>query len=255
MEKVSAKLEEKIKEAKKLGADYKALETYRDQLEADLASLQKTADLSQMQVQQYLAKIQAYEGMIAAKDKELTELKAQNEELSDNVASLSTERDSLIGDTEELSSAMKEVEESNKTLSSLASILKAENIQVTALNKRNKEESRSVFRAKRIDKLTFDFTIAENKIAQSGNKDLFLRLLEPSSGAVVFNAASGSGQFNLDGTQSSYTVREQIVYSNAQQRVKMTYDRPDDYAFKSGTYTVEIYAEGKQIGYKAFKVD
>ena len=254
MEKVSAKLEEKIKEAKKLGADYKALETYRDQLEADLASLQKTADLSQMQVQQYLAKIQAYEGLIAAKDKELAELKAQNEQLTENVESLSSERDSLTGTTEELSSAMEEVEESNKTLSSLASILKAENIQVTALNKRDKEESRNVFRAKKIDKLSFAFTVAENKIAQSGNKELYLRLVEPS-GTVVFNAASGSGQFNLDGSQTSYTLSQPIAYNNASQNVNMTYDRPDDYSFQKGTYKVEIYAEGKQIGYKAFKVN
>ncbi|MDX2304555.1 MAG: hypothetical protein NW226_17235 [Microscillaceae bacterium] len=254
MENISAKLEEKIKEAKKLGADYKALETYRDQLEADLASLQKTADISQVQVQQYLAKIQAYEGVIAAKDKELAELRAQNEQLSEENESLSTERDSLESSTEALSTTVKAVEESNQKLSSLASVLRAENIQITALSKKNKEESRNVFRAKRIDKLTFDFVIAKNAIAQSGNKDLYLRLVEPA-GTVVFNAKAGSGQFDMDGSQASYTTRKQILYNNSQQNVQMAYDRPSDYEFKTGTYTVEIYSDGKQIGYKAFKVE
>ncbi len=254
MEQVSQQLDEKINEAKKLGADYEALQAYKDQLEADLETLQKTTDISQAQVRQYLAKIQGYEEVIAAKDRELMRLRAQNQQLTQERDSLTTEAASLKDSTTALSSTVEKVEESNRKLSNLAATLRAENITVSAYNKRDKAESRNVFRARRIDKLTIDFVLAENKVAEAGSKAIYLRLVEPS-GTVVYNTKAGSGKFEIEGKQTSYTLQQEVMYSQTRRNVQFMYDKPKDYDFKEGKYTIELYSGGKQIGYKVFKVD
>lgn len=246
MDSISKELDLKIKEAQKLGADYKTLETYKAQLESDISSLRNSADISSVQIKQYQDKIQAYEQMLSVKEKELQALKEENKQLTEA-------KDSLITKTDSLSSTVNEVTESNKILTAAASILHAENINVVAFNNRDKQESRSAFRAKRIDKLTIDFTVAENLIAQKGNKDIFLRLVEPS-GTVIFNAAAGSGQFDLDGQASNFTLKKQIFYDNSDQKVQFVFNKPNDYDFKEGSYKIEIYSESKQIGYKVFGV-
>lgn len=253
MKEISKQLDDKIAEARKLGADYKSLQAYKEQLESDIVALKQSNELSQVQVRQYTQKIQAFEKMIAAKDKELQELKEQNAQLSEEKDSLLVTTDSLKSEKASLSKNLDEVTETNKVLKDAASVLRAENITITALNARDKEESRNVFRAKRIDKVTVDFNLAKNLLANSGNKDVYLRLLEPS-GTVIINRAIGSGNFDSDGKSMNYTLRKQVMYNNDTQSVKMAFDKPKDYDFNTGKYAIELYCEGKQIGYKTFEV-
>lgn len=254
MDRVSQQLADKIKEAKKLGADYKELEQYKTELENDLANLQKNAQITQYQLNQYLSKVQNYEQVIAAKDKELAQLREENTRLSGENEQLSTDKDSLLTETADLSSSLDEATDENRVLTDVASSLKAQNINVIAYNKRAKEESKNVFRAKRIDRLDISMIIAANSVAQTGSKTLYLRLVEPS-GAVVFNSALGSGQFNLDGSSTSFTLKKDISYSGSAQNVKFSFEKPGDYNFKEGSYKVELFSEGKPIGLKVFRVD
>ncbi|NJO03541.1 MAG: hypothetical protein HC880_19340, partial [Bacteroidia bacterium] len=152
-----------------------------------------------------------------------------------------------------LESSLDEVQVSNRNLTSAASILRAEDITIKAYNKRDKQESRNTFKGKNIDKLTVAFSLAKNNIAEPGNREIYLRLIEPQ-GTVLFNAAAGSGQFELDGQEAKFTQKTQVIYSNSATPVQIVYDRPGDYDFKTGKYTVELYADGKQIGYKVFDV-
>jgi cell division protein ZapB len=253
MKDLSEQLDDKITEAKKLGADYKALEEYKNQVEADRKALQGNLQLSQVQVKQYQDKIGAYENMLALKNKELTELKAKNEQLTQERDTLATAKKNLEEEKTKLSTTVTEVEESNKKLNELASILRAENIGVSSYNRRDKAESRNVFKAKNIDRLKVDFIVAENNIAPKGNREVYMRLIEPE-GTIVFNPAVGSGKFDASGENMSFTTKKQIFYNNAPQNVQFALDTPKDYDYKTGKYAVELYCDGKQIGYKSFEV-
>jgi peptidoglycan hydrolase CwlO-like protein len=253
MKDLSEQLDEKIAEAKKLGADYKALEEYKNQLESDRKALQGNLQLSQSQLKQFQDKIGAYQQMITAKDKELAELKAKNQELTTQRDSLAVQKDSLTKEKERLTSTVSEVEESNKKLNAIASILRAENISVTAYNRRDKQESRNTFKAKNIDRLKVDLVIAENNIAPKGNREVFMRLVEPG-GTVVFAPALGSGKFDAEDDNLTFTQKKQILYDNSAQNMQFSFDTPKDYDFKTGKYSVELFCDGKQIGLKTFEV-
>ncbi|MCU0447960.1 MAG: hypothetical protein MUE85_23925 [Microscillaceae bacterium] len=253
MRDVSKQLDEKIAESKKLGADYKTLQAYKEQLESDIAALKQNSELSQVQIRQYGQKIQAYQTMLAAKDKELAELKEKNAQLTEEKDSLLVTSDSLKGTTQALTGTLKEVNESNRKLTDAAATLRAENIAIAAYNSREKQESRNTFRAKRIDKLMVDFSIARNAIAQAGNKEVFMRIVEPS-GTVIYNQQAGSGKFDFEGSETSFTTKKNVAYTNQATTVKMAFDKPKDYDFNAGKYQVELYCEGKQIGFKSFEV-
>ncbi len=253
MSNLNEQLEAKIQEAKELGADYESLLQQKRDLENDLSSLQTQKDLSNAQARQYLVKIQSYETTLAAKEKELESLRAENAILTEAKDSLSSVSQDLSETKAELEEDLTETEESNRKLTNVASTLKAQNIEVSAYNKRDKQESRNTFKARNIDKLTVTFEIAENQVAEAGNVDLHLRLLEPS-GAVLTNSRLGSGSFERDGGTASYTKKTTVIFNNSQLPVSMEMDKPDDYKFSRGNYTVELYAAGKIIGYKTFNV-
>ncbi len=253
MEALSKDLDAKIKESKKLGADYKALLEYKNRIEQDLSNLQGQASMSQAQANQYLTKIQGYEQVITAKDKELEELRAQNKALQEERDMLSSTKDSLKSQTETLSSTVDEVKENNQRLSNVAATLKAESISILAFNSRDKAESRNVFRAKRIEKLSVDFIIAENQIADAGNKNIFFRLIEPA-GTVVYSSSQG-GKTEANGQSITYSTKKQVTYTNTRLPVNIIFEKQDDYEFNKGKYKIELYAEGKIIGFQSFVVD
>ncbi len=252
MEALAKDLDAKIKESKKLGADYKALQEYKSQIEQDLAAIKQNADVSTAQVRQYQAKIQNYEQVISAKDKELAELREQNRQLSEERDYLATTKDSLESQTNQLSNTVSEVKESNQRLTSVAATLKAEAISILAYDNRNKAESRNVFRARRIEKLGIDFTLAENQIAEAGNRTIYVRVVEPS-GTVVFNNAQG-GNFEANGQNLTFSTRKQVLYSNNRLPVSIMFEKQKDYSFNEGKYKIELYADGKLIGLQGFEV-
>jgi predicted regulator of amino acid metabolism with ACT domain len=253
MEALAKDLDAKIKESKKLGVDYKTLLEYKNQIEQDLATLQKSADISSTQARQYLAKIQGYEQVIVAKDKELADLREQNKALGEERDFLSSTKDSLESETESLSSTVSEVKQNNQKLTNVAATLKAEAISILAYNNRDKAESRNVFRARRIEKLSIDFVIAENQITESGSKNIYMRLVEPA-GTVVFNSNQG-GKTEANGQDITYTMRKQIAYSNTRQPVNIIFEKQGDYDFNEGKYKIELYADGKLIGFQSFVVN
>jgi chromosome segregation ATPase len=253
MEALAKDLDAKIKESKKLGVDYKTLLEYKNQIEQDLATLQKSADISSTQARQYLAKIQGYEQVIVAKDKELADLREQNKALGEERDFLSSTKDSLESETESLSSTVSEVKQNNQKLTNVAATLKAEAISILAYNNRDKAESRNVFRARRIEKLSIDFVIAENQITESGSKNIYMRLVEPA-GTVVFNSNQG-GKTEANGQDITYTMRKQIAYSNTRQPVNIIFEKQGDYDFNEGKYKIELFADGKLIGFQSFVVN
>lgn len=252
MEALAKDLDAKIKESKKLGADYKALQEYKNQLEQDLSVLKKNADVSNVQVRQYQSKIQNYEQVIASKDKELEELREQNRQLSEERDYLTSTKDSLENEANELSTTVSEVTENNKRLTNVAATLKAEAISILAYNNRDKAESRNVFRARRIEKLSIDFTLAENQIAEAGNRTIYVRVVEPS-GTVIFNSAQG-GKFEANDQSLTYSTRKQVLYSNNRLPVNIMFEKQKDYDFNEGKYKIELYADGKLIGLQGFEV-
>ena len=130
----------------------------------------------------------------------------------------------------------------------IASILKAENIRVSIINAKGKESTDDVYKAKNIQKVKIAFNLAENNVSKKNNKEIYLRLIEPS-GSTLFE---GDKTFTLNGKEVFYTEKKSIDFTNTRQAVAYIHQKGS--AYKPGKYLFELYADGSQIGQGSFMV-
>lgn len=118
------------------------------------------------------------------------------------------------------------------------SVLKARNIRLTALNAKSKE----VTRIKNAARLRTDFMLAANELTTPGDKTVYVRILAPD-GYVL--SSEGAPTFEFEGERLSYSAQRSIDYQNEDIEVGIFYNGS---GFTAGTYTVQLYAEGRLIG-------
>lgn len=244
LDSISRELDLRIAEVQKLGGDVASLEKIKAELEADKKNLQNRSAFS---ARKYEEKIKAYEEMLVSKDTEIAKLKTINEELFTENTTLKTQKNQL---NESISAIEKDKQELAQKVA-IASALKTENLSINAINERGKERERGEYRAKQIDKIKISFNLAENNVAQIESKDIYMRLIEPD-GAALFDLSTGGGTFMVDGKETFYTAKQQILFDNTRQQVSFVYDKGNPY--KSGKHIVELYADGYLIGQGSFVV-
>jgi hypothetical protein len=132
----------------------------------------------------------------------------------------------------------------------IASRLAAENIAVVALNARGKARE-DEFRARQVSKLQVTFNIAKNDVAPVAGKDILMRIKDENDN-VLFDVARGSGTFELDGKETFYTAKQEILFDNSRQEVRFLYEKGSEYL--PGAYIMELYTDGYLMGSKSFKV-
>jgi hypothetical protein len=133
----------------------------------------------------------------------------------------------------------------------IASALKAESLDITAINEKGKERDKGEYRAKQIDRIKIAFNLGENNVAKIETKDIYMRLIEPD-GAAVFDMATGGGTFMFENQETFFTAKQEILFDNTRQPVSFVFDKGTPY--KTGKYTVELYADGFKIGQGSFVV-
>ncbi len=199
------------------------------------------------QINNLSSKLAEYKKILETKDQEIVFLRAKTDSLTSEVGNLSQKNlqmnDSIV--------ALNTVKTELAQQVAIASVLKAENIRVTAINKKDKELAKDEYKAKDIVKLKVMFSIGDNKVARKDNKQIHFRLIEPS-GSVLYDAAAGGGFFNAEGKDLPYTDKKSIKFDNTKQVVGFVYVKGTEY--RSGNYTVEIYGDGTKIGETEFTV-
>lgn len=260
LDSISKSLDEKILEVQSLGGNIAELEAVKAQLENDKKKLK--TDLS-FSIQKYESKIKDYETFLAAKDDDIRKLKEENGVLVTKNQTLETEKQQVIVENatlktekEELSTTLTKTVDDFTTKNNdlkrqvtLASAMKAINVQVTALSSKGKERDGGEYKAKRIDQLKVSFIMPSNPVAAQNNKDIYVRVLD-ANGAVVENGNGGIVQ--VDGKEIGYSFKQSVPFENNDQRVDLVSGKGASYT--KGKYSVELYSEGFKIGKGAFEV-
>jgi septal ring factor EnvC (AmiA/AmiB activator) len=128
----------------------------------------------------------------------------------------------------------------------VASTLHASNFNILPIDERKGGKEKTAKTAKRADKLRVSFDLDENRVAQSGNKDVYICITDPSGNPIAVEAL-GSGKFNTrDGQEKLYTKKIDVLYTQGQ-RQTVNVDWKQD-KFVKGSYKVEVYHNGFKIG-------
>ena len=182
---------------------------------------------------------------------EISKLKAKNQALISENAKLKEENKQLGTDLAGANENNAKLEGINNELEGKVAIGKrlqtfekiAEGIKV----RRNGEE-KSTNRARRADKIRVAFTIGKNEIADAGELDLYLRVLDPNDRVISENGE----EFNYKNEKIAFTSKESINYQNSATDVIIYAEKSGGQSFEEGLYKVQVYTRTDMILVETF---
>ncbi len=234
-----------VEELKDISESYKDLETNnsalnsklkkeQEKIEELLTQLKKVKSSDNYRISQYKDEIETLKNIMKGYIAQIDELNqknkqliAENTEIKENYDIVVTEREELVEKSDSLQNKVE-----------IASELQVLNIGFVALNKRGKATKR----IKKTTKFQICFTLNKNKITETGNKAVFIRIADPS-GKILRNNTSGF--FDFQGASIAFSSNKNITYDGKGQDICMYYNNSED--LPKGTYSVFIFIDGKQI--------
>ncbi len=222
----------------KKDSDIKSL---RGQIEAELKKEKRDSNKLQSLINELKGKVNDYETQIA-------QLRAENEQLTTSNRQLTVQRDSLTTTSQTLAQNLSTVQTEKAQVEDVASTLHASNISIAAINVKGSGKEKSTSTAKRADLFRISFQLDENRIAPSGEKELYVVVTGPD-GKPITTPSTGSGTFQTrsDG-EKVFTNKVDVRYEQGQ-RLPVSFNwKVDNSRYQTGNYKIEIYHNGYKIG-------
>lgn len=125
------------------------------------------------------------------------------------------------------------------------SLLAATGIKAEGVHYRFGKKEVVTEKAKKVEKIKISFTITANRIAKSGNRDVYIRVLTPD-GKELSKTGDQSSIFNFEGTKGFYDAIQPVDYTN--QEVQLVTYCASQSGFIPGNYIIKLYADGGEMG-------
>ena len=246
LDSIGSALDAKILEIQKLGGDIDDMLVVKAELEAEKKKLLTTNKANRNVISSLKDRVDGYQELLIQKDKEIVQLKAQNDVLLTENTTLKTEKNQL---SESISTISKTATRLTEQVA-IASQLKVTGMKIFAVNKKGRERE-AEFRNRHIANIKIEFMVNENKVAPIEGKELLVRVIAPDKN-VLFDVTRGSGSFNFEGRELFYTAKKEILYDRSGQKVSLLYDKGSEYAI--GQHMVEVYTDEYLMGKGSFVV-
>ena len=185
----------------------------------EITRLKKELATVRAVLRSYILQVDSLQRMNTALASENEQVKAQYNEATARISNLNTEKANL----------------SEKV--AIASQLDATGISVQAQNKRNK----SAKKVKDVRRFVVHFTITKNITASTGNRNVYVRLLQPTNSVV-----NPSGSFSYENRSLQFSASKVIEYTGEEQGVTLYI--PVGETLSAGTYRCDIFADNQNIG-------
>jgi len=233
---------------------YDSLQTENDTINEQLFLAQtKVKDLL-IEVEQTkkisISKINAYQ-------KELTTLRGIMRDFVVQIDSLNRRNQELMAENLEVKEQYKRVETEKAQLSEekdrlernleLASVLQVREFSGVALNSRDKETKY----ARRAERIRLYFILAENVTAKRGPKNIYARITRPDQ---LLMSKSADNLFRFEDLNIQYSAMREVVYEGHDLPVAIFWDNTNEPGLMVGEYTVDLFADGRNIGTTKFEL-
>ncbi len=249
-------------EKEELESEYQSFATQYDELKIRITndSLQIKLEQEKLRTQQLLEELKQTKADDAA---EITRLKKELKTVRAVLRSYVMQIDSLNAINENLKKENKRVNEKYRQASkqiselssakeelteivNLASQLDAMGIKMSPLRKSGKVTSK----LKKAKQLEVSFTLTKNITAETGNKTIYARIMQPSQEVLT---KSMSNTFTYENREIGYSMKKYIEYTGEEQAVTMYWDIEE--FLQPGTYRLFLFADGVMIGSNSFEFE
>lgn len=207
-----------------------AIENLRSQLE--------TGDLSEEILARARFQVSGLKDDVAAFREETVALRIKAEMLEEENSRLD---DELQDSKEEIAVLERRQDVLNQKISRASSI-KTSKIHLNGVEVKRNGSLDVNMRARRVDKLKINFTLADNPVAELGNKEVFVRVINPNGSLL----ANPEDLFFVHGEKLQYTFKENIWFTNNGEEYQFLW--ADENGFKKGAYTILLYADNAIMG-------
>ena len=208
-------------------------------------------------IQQLLSKVGATQeelsqakDLIASLNGDITGYKIQIETLKGEKLILTQEKNEVIQQRDKIQKdfdSTKNIIVQKEGVIDVASTLHASNFAILGINEKSDGKETETDKAKKVDKLRISFDIDENRVAQSGIKNIYVCITGPGGKPLAVEAL-GSGKFSTRNGELKYFTRKIDVNYTQGQRQSLSIDWKQNSDFESGEYKIEIYNNGFKIG-------
>jgi len=177
---------------------------------------------------------------------EIQRLKTENQTLATSNKRLNNEKQQLTTEKGQLQENLTSSETARQQVEDVASTLHASNMNITPLHIKGSGKEKETTTAKRVDLLRISFDLDENRVAATGNKEIYVTVTAPDGRPVTM--ASGSGTFDTRGEGTkTYTNKVNIPYEQGK-RSAVSFDWKQEAKYQLGEYKIEVYHNGFKIG-------
>jgi hypothetical protein len=242
------------KELNKAKNDLKECEGKNDQLDASRIILNNQIQEKTLQVEK-LVKDNASVNTLRKKLKEVQKLRDECENLVNNYIA---ETNKLEADNKTLKQSFNKLVQENEDIKNKlewAKTLKAYEIEVQGYKvTKSKQQpairARATIRARKTNRIAVSFTLAENRVVESGSKNFNLVVYYGQKKVL----GKGNEKFTNKKTnaQQVYSAIMPIEFKNDEQKITLNFDTQDKLI--KGKYSVEIYSDGNLSGTKEFEL-
>ena len=212
-------------------------------LQSRVQKILNDKNASASQVSEARRLIAQLKGNIETYSAEIETLKAQNMQLTEEKNVVTQQRDVMQKNYDSASDVIKQKED----VIDVASTLHASNFKITGIQEKNSGKEKETTKAKKVDKIRITFDVDENRVTQSGMKDIYIAITSPDGKPVVVDALGSGKMVTRDNVERMFTKKIQINY-NQGQIVPVTVEWSQNSEFQTGNYKIEIYNNGFKIG-------
>ena len=186
--------------------------------------------------------VSKYKLQYAKLESNMKVLMAENEGLKKQNTTLTIQRDSTVVVLGESKKANEVLTVKNEDLSKtveLGSKLTVLNMKSSAYKMRSSGKQIETERAGRANVLKISFTIAENKVAKSGDKKYYVQVIDSKN-----NVLGDKQSENFNGNLLTYSFISTVKFENKTVDVSQDLQGSN---FQKGSYTVNLYDNGELI--------
>lgn len=248
-----------VKEKDDVMKDLEALKATYDQAIAENTSMSDELIAEREKVVKLIADLEKSKGDVASLSKyrdqyrsldaKMKGIMAEMEVLKKDNATLTVQRDSTVqalGVQKKFNDTLVIQNENLAKTVEKGSVLTVMNLRTQAIKQRSSGKQIVTDKASRADKLKVCFTIAENKIAKSGDKLYYVQVIDAKNNVVGDKKTETFGDMSL-----TYSFTTTVAYDNKSVDVCEFVSGSD---FPKGTYFVNIFDKGELVSKTSFSL-
>ncbi|MHA7110730.1 hypothetical protein [Sunxiuqinia elliptica] len=197
-------------------ASYEQIERYRE----EVGSLRRI-------MRNYIVQVDS----LNRRNKELME---ENAQVKQEYAQIENQKKKLEKEKERLSQRVEK-----------AATLEAKSLVAYGINSRGNDVNNS----KKAEKIQVNFTLGKNITAKRGAKNIYIRIQRPDQ---ILLMKSKNDLFRFEDLRIPYSAMREVTYEGNDLPVNIFWDNNGEQALIPGEYTVDVFADGSNIGTTKF---